>query len=56
MLQQHVKKRSDIKTQIEALLKSRDQRAILRSLEDTEQKLADVRANVAADKSNKNNT
>ena len=41
---------------IEALLKSRDQGAILRSLEDDEQRLADVRASVAADKSSKNGT
>ena len=47
-------KRSDIKTQIETLLKSKDQGTILRSLEDAEQRLADVRANVAADKSSKN--
>ena len=54
--QELLEKRSDIKTQIEALLKSRDQGAILRSLEDAEQRLADVRANVAADRSSKNGT
>ena len=41
---------------IEALLKSRDEGAILHSLEDAEQRLADVRASVAADKSGKNDT
>ena len=54
--QELLEKRSDIKTQIEALLMSRDQGAILRSLEDADQRLADVRANVAADKSSKNGT
>ena len=54
--QELLEERSDIKTQIEVLLKSRDQGAILRSLEDAEQRLADVRANIAADKSSKNGT
>ena len=54
--QELLQKRSDIKTKIEALLKSGDEGAILRSLEDAEQRLADVRANVAADKSSKNGT
>ena len=54
--QELLENKSDIKTQIEALLKPRDQGAILRSLEDAEQRLADVRANVAADKSSKNGT
>ena len=48
--QELLQKRSDIKTKIEALLKSGDKGAILRSLEDAEQRLADVRASVAADK------
>ena len=49
--------RSDIKTQIEVLLKSRNQRAILRNLGHAEQTLvADVRASVAADKFSKNGT
>ena len=47
---------SDIKTQNEALLKSRDKGVILRSLEDAEERLEDVRASVAADKSSKNDT
>ena len=51
-----LQKRSDIKTQMEALLKSGDEGAILRSLEDAEQRLADVRASVAADKSSKDGT
>ena len=54
--QELLEKRSDIKTQIEDLLKSRKQEAILRSLEDAEQRSADVRANVAADKSSKTST
>ena len=48
--------RSYIKTQIEALLKSGDEGAILRSLEDAEQILADVRVSGTADKSRKNGT
>ena len=57
-MQQHVKNCfwSDLKLKIEALLKSGDAGAILRSLEDAEQRLADVRASVAADKSSKNGT
>ena len=51
-----LQKRSDIKTKIETLLKSGDEGAILRSLEDAEQRLADARVNSAADKSNKNGT
>ena len=47
---------SDIKTQNEALLKSGDDGAILRSLEDAKQRLADVRASAALDKSEKNGT
>ena len=54
--QELLQKRSDIKTQIETLLKSRDEGAILRSLEDAKQRLADVRASMAADKSSKNGT
>ena len=41
---------------IEALLESGETGAILRSLEDAEQRLADVRASVAADKSSENRT
>ena len=51
-----LQKRSDIKTKIETLLKSGDGGAILRSLEDAEQRLADARVNSAADKSSKNGT
>ena len=47
---------SDLKLKIEALLKSGEAGAILRSLEDAEQRLADVRASVAANKSSKNGT
>ena len=54
--QELLQKRSDIKTKIEALLKSGDEGAILRSLEDAEQRLADVRVNSAAGKSSKNGT
>ena len=54
--QELLQKRSDIKTKIETLLKSGDEGAILRSLEDTEQRLADARVNSAADKSSKNGT
>ena len=51
-----LQKRSDIKTKIEDLLKSGEGGAILRSLEDAEQRLADARVNSAADKSNKKGT
>ena len=54
--QELLQKRSDIKTKIEALLKSGDGGAILRSLEDAEQRLADARVNSTADKSRKNCT
>ena len=54
--QELLQKRSDIKTKIEDLLKTGEGGAILRSLEDAEQRLADVRASVAADKSSKNGT
>ena len=54
--QELLQERSDLKLKIEALLKSGETGAILRSLEDTEQRLADVRASVAADKSSKNGT
>ena len=54
--QELLQKRSDIKTKIETLLKSGDEGAILRNLEDTEQRLADARVNSAADKSSKNGT
>ena len=48
--QELLQERSDLKLKIEALLKSGEAGAILRSLEDAEQRLADVRASVAADK------
>ena len=48
--------RSDLKVKIEALLKSGETGATLRSLEDAEQRLADVSASVAADKHSKNGT
>ena len=51
-----LQKRSDIKTRMEALLKSGDEGAILPSHEDAEQRLADVRAREAADESSKNCT
>ena len=54
--QELLQERSDLKLKIEALLKSGETGAILRSLEDAEQRLADVRASVAADKSSKNGT
>ena len=54
--QELLQKRSDIKTKIEDLLKTGEGGAILRSLEDAERRLADVRASVAADKSSKNGT
>ena len=54
--QELLQERSDLKLKIEALLKSGEDGAILRSLEDAEQRLADVRASVAADKHSKNGT
>ena len=54
--QEMLQNRSDNKTKIEALLKSGDEGLILRSREDTEQRLADARVNSAADKSSKNGT
>ena len=54
--QELLQKRSDIKTKIETLLTSGEKGAILRSLEDAEQRLADARVNSAADKSSKNGT
>ena len=45
---------SDLKMKIEVFLQSGEAGAILRSLEDAEHRLADVRASVAADKSSKN--
>ena len=51
-----LQKRSDIKTKIEDLLKTGEGGAILRSLEDAEQRLADARVNSAADKSSKSCT
>ena len=49
--QELLQKRSDIKTKIEDLLKTGERGAILRCLEDAEQRLADARVNSAADKS-----
>ena len=54
--QELLQERSDLKMKIEALLKSGETGAIFRSLEDAEQRLADVRASVAADKHSKNGT
>ena len=54
--QELLQKKSDIKTKIEDLLNSGEGGAILRSLEDAEQRLADARVNSAADKSNKKGT
>ena len=54
--QELLQKRSDIKTKIKTLLKSGDEGAILRSLEDAEQRLADARVNSAANKSSKKGT
>ena len=54
--QELLQERSDLKLKIEALLKSGEAGAILRSLEDAEQRLADARVNSAADKSSKNGT
>ena len=54
--QELLQKRSDFKTKIEALLKSGHEGAILRSLEDAEQRLADARVNSAAHKSSKKGT
>ena len=51
-----MRKKSDIKTNNDALLKSEDVGGILRSLEDAEQRQADVRANAAVDKSCKTGT
>ena len=54
--QELLQERSDLKMKIEALLKSGETGAILRSLEDAEQRLADIRASVAADKLSRNGT
>ena len=54
--QELLQKRSDIKTKIEDLLKTGEGGAILRSLEDAEQRLADARVNSAADKFSKKGT
>ena len=54
--QELLQKRSDIKTKIEDLLKTGEGGGILRSLEDAEQRLADVRVNSAADKSSTKGT
>ena len=54
--QELLQKRPDIKTKSEALLKSGDEGAILRSLEDAEQRLVDARVNSAVDKSSKKGT
>ena len=54
--QELLQKRSDIKTKIEDLLKTGEGGAILRSLEDAEQRLADARVNSEAYKSSKSCT
>ena len=54
--QELLQKRSDIKTKIEDLLKTGEGGAILRSLEDAEQRLAGARVNSAADKSSTKGT
>ena len=54
--QELLQKRSEIKTKIEDLLKTGEGGAILRSLEDDEQRLADARVNSAADKSSSKGT
>ena len=54
--QELLQKRSDIKTKIEDLLMTGEGGAILRSLEDAEQRLADARVNSAADKSSTKGT
>ena len=48
-----LQKKSDIKTQIEALQKAGDEGAIRQNLEDAEQRLADARVNSVVDKSSK---
>ena len=54
--QELLKEMFDLKMKIEALLKSGEVGATLRSHEDAEQRLADVLASVAADKFSKNGT
>ena len=54
--QEQLRERSEIKTNNDALLKSGDEGALSRNLEDAEQRLADVRANAAVDKSGKSGT
>ena len=54
--QEFLQERSDLKMKIEAFLTSGEAGANLRSLEDAEQRLAYVRASVAADKSSKSGT
>ena len=54
--QELLQKRSDIKTKIEDLLKTGEGGAILRSLEDAEQRPAGARVNSAADKSSTKGT
>ena len=54
--QELLQKSSDIKTKNEALLKLGDEGAIMRFLQDAEQRRADARANSAADKSCNNGT
>ena len=56
VVEELLQKRPDIKMKIETLLKSGDKGAILRSLEDAEQRLVDARVNSAADKSSKKGT
>ena len=54
--QELLRERSELKMKIEALLQLGEAGANLRSLEDAEQRLADVRASVAAVKSSENGT
>ena len=54
--QKLLRKRSDIKTKIESLLIPGESEDILRRLEDAEQRLADVRANSAANEFRKDGT
>ena len=51
-----LQKRSDIETNIEAVLKVGDEGAFLRRLEDAEQRRAEARANSVANKSVENGT
>ena len=54
--QELLQERSGLKMKTEAILKSGEAGGILRSLEDAEQRLADVRVSAATDKSSKKST